>query len=158
MHRKLILLRGVFLEVGRRPKGSLLHADSHPDGKSLHPRRPEAVPRPEQSRRDLHRLLRGQQGPNVLRPLPGARIVGRIRRRGKGLQAIRRELLQAVGAPLVESGREHSARRQVLHQEQSLGLLPRLEGLSHRSRLIKENGTHPRHNLDCIAIEMHSIA
>ena len=43
----------------------------------------EAAPRPGRSRRGLHRLLRGQQGPDALRPLPGARLAGRIRRRSR---------------------------------------------------------------------------
>ena len=45
--------------------------------------------------------------------------------------------------PLVESGRQRPARRLMLHRKQSLGRLPRLEGLPRRSRLTKENETHP---------------
>ena len=43
-------------------------------------RSPEAAPRPVQSRRGLHPHLRGQQGSDVLRHLPGPRNAGRIRR------------------------------------------------------------------------------
>ena len=63
----------------------------------------EAAP-PVWSVRGLHPLLRGQQGPNALRPLPEARLAGRIRHRGKCLQAHCREPVQRVGMPLVETG------------------------------------------------------
>ena len=48
----------------------------------------------------------------------------RIRRRGKRLQADRRQPVQAVRVPLVESGRQRPARRRMLPRKQSLGRLP----------------------------------
>ena len=77
------------------------------------------------------------------RPLPETRPAGRIRRRGKRVQADRREPVQAGGVPLVEGGRQRPARRQMLHRQQPLGRLPRLEGLPRRSRLTTKNGMHP---------------
>ena len=55
---------------------------------------------PHRSGRDLHPLLRDQQGPNALRPLPEARTAGRIRRRGKR-QADRRQPIQRSRAPKI---------------------------------------------------------
>ena len=60
------------------------------------------------------------------------------------LQADRRKPVQAVGLPLVEGGRQRPARRRMLHRQQPLGRLPRLEGLPSRSRLTQKFGTHPR--------------
>ena len=51
---------------------------------------------------DLHSLLQDQQRPNALRPLSEARTAGRVRRRGKRLQANRQQPLQAGRVPLVE--------------------------------------------------------
>ena len=99
-------------------------------------RRSEAAP-PVRSGRGLHPHLRGQYGPDALRPLPETRIAGRIRHRGKRLQAHRRKPAQRSRAPLVESGRQRRARHQALAR------LPRLEGLQRRSSLTQENGMHP---------------
>ena len=103
------------------------------------------------SRRGLHPHLRGQQGPNALRSLPEARSAGRIRHRGKRLQAHRREPIQTVGTPLVESGCQCRAHHQMLPRKQPLARLPRLEGLPRCSRLTKENGMHhsPPHSASC---------
>ena len=73
------------------------------------------------------------------------RMSGRIPRRGKPLQANRREPVQTEGTPLVESGHQRPARRRMLHRKQSLGRLTRLGGLRQRSRLINKNGTQPEH-------------
>ena len=70
--------------------------------------------------------LRSQRGPNALRPLLGSWTAGRIRRRGKRLQANRRQPLQASRMPLVEGRSQRPARRQMLPRKQALGRLPRL--------------------------------
>lgn len=48
------------------------------------------------------------------------------------------------GVPMVESERQRPVRNQMLHRKQSLARLPRLEGLSQRSRPTEEFGMHPR--------------
>ena len=108
-------------------------------------RRSEAAPPPVRSRRDLHPHLRDQQGPNALRPLPEAQIADRIRRRGKGLQANRRQPVQWSLAPLVKGRSQRLARRRMPHQEQPLARLPQLEGLQCRSRLTKKRETPSPH-------------
>ena len=75
-----------------------------------------------------------QQGPLALRPPRETRLAGRIRRRGKRLQADRREPVHAVGLPLIESGRQRPARHQVLNR------LPQSEGPLRRSRPTKNLG------------------
>ena len=47
------------------------------------------------------------------------------------------------GCHLVESGRQHRARHQMLLRKHALARLPRLEGLPRRSHLTKGNGPHP---------------
>ena len=66
-----------------------------------------------------------------------ALIVGRLRRRGKRLQAHCRQPIQKDGVLLVDSGRQRPARRQMLPRKHALARLPRLEGLSRCSRLTK---------------------
>ena len=89
------------------------------------------------------RFTRDQQGPNALRPLPEARTAGRIRRRGKRLQADRRQPIQRSRAALVEDWSRRRDRHQMLLQKQPLARLPRFEGLQPRSRLTKKHETHP---------------
>ena len=48
---------------------------------------------------------------------------------------------------LVESRSQSRARRQMLPQKQALARLSRMEGLSRRSRITKENGMHPFRNV-----------
>ena len=62
---------------------------------------------------------------------------------GRGIFEWRRGRLFRGGASLVENGRQRPARRRMLPRKQSLGRLPRLEGLPHSNRLTKESGTHP---------------
>ena len=57
---------------------------------------------------------RARLPPTLLRPLPEARLAGRIRFRGKRPQAGRREPVQAGGMPLVESGSQRLACRRML--------------------------------------------
>ena len=75
---------------------------------------------------------------------------GRVQRRGKRLQADRREPARAGGMPLVEGRRQRPARRQTLHRQQPLGRLPRLEGLPHYSRLTKNLGRTRRTGQLCV--------
>lgn len=75
-------------------------------------------------RRGLHPHLRGQRGSNALRPLPGARIASRIRRRGKHLQEHRREPIQRGGVSQVESGSQRPTRRQMLPRKHAPARLP----------------------------------
>ena len=56
----------------------------------------------------------------------GTRLAGRIRRRGKRLQAHRREPVQTGRVPLVESGRQRPARRRMSLQKHPLARLPLL--------------------------------
>ena len=58
-----------------------------------------------------------------------ARTAGRIRRRGKRLQANRRHPIQTGRASLVEGRSQRPARHQMLYQEQPLARLPRMEGV-----------------------------
>ena len=114
-------------------------------------RRPEAAPRPIRSRRGLHPHLRGQHRPNALHPLPEARPAGRIRHRGKHLQAHRRESVQTVGMPLAESARQRCARHRMLPRKHAVARLPRLEGLPRGSRLTKEDGEF------CFSIDINPL-
>ena len=102
-----------------------------------------AAPPPVRSCRGLHSHLRGQLGPNAMRPLSEAWIAGWIQRRGKCLQAHLRQPIQDGGMPLVESGRQRPARHKMLPRKHALARLPRVEGLSRRSRVTKEIGMHP---------------
>ncbi len=103
---RMCVRRGAGRDAGR---GQTKEEDGLDQGEARHQTgRPshlqtEAAP-PVWSVRGLHPLLRGQQGPNALRPLPEARLAGRIRHRGKCLQAHCREPVQRVGMPLVETG------------------------------------------------------
>ena len=102
-----------------------------------------AAPPPVRSCRGLHSHLLGQRGPNASRPLSDAWIAGRTQRRGKCLQAHLRQPIQNGGMPLVKSGRQRPARHKMLPRKHPLARLPRIKGLSHRSRITKENGMHP---------------
>ena len=99
--------------------------------------------RRSEARSGLHPLLRSQRRPNAVRPLSDARTAGRIRRRGKRLQEDRRQPIQKGGMPLVESRRQCPARHKMLPRKHALARLPRVESLSRRSRVTKENGMHP---------------
>ena len=102
-----------------------------------------AAPPPARSCRGLHSHLRGQRGPNAMRPLPEAWIASWIQRRGKRLQAHLRQPIQNGGMPMVQSGRHRSARHKILPRKHPLARLPRMKGLSRRNRVTKENGMHP---------------
>ena len=103
-----------------------------------------SAPPPVRSRCGLHPHLRNQRGPNAMRPLSDARIAGRTRRRGKRLQANRRQPIQKGGMRLIESGHQLPARHKALLRKHGLARLPRMEDLSRRSRITKENGIRPR--------------
>ena len=85
------LIRWRFRKTGERPTGR--SSDGHS----------EAAPPPVRSCRGLHSHLRGQRGPNAIRPLSEAWIAGGIQRRGKCLQAHLRQPIQNGGMPLVEN-------------------------------------------------------
>ena len=85
------LIRWRFRKTRERPAGR------SSDGYS------EAEPPPVRSCRGLHSHLRGQRGPNAIRPLSEAWIAGGIQRRGKCLQAHLRQPIQNSGMPLVEN-------------------------------------------------------
>ena len=75
-------------------------------------------------------LLRGQRGPNALRPLPQAWIAGRIRRGGKRLQAHPREPVQKVGIRWSKAGADallapYAASRTCVDPTSSIGELVR---------------------------------
>ena len=105
-------------------------------------RRPGAVPQTGQSLRDLHRSIRGQQESDALRPLPD----GYCRSDPTAWKA---PANSSWGAR--SSGRSAAGRKRVptlcsppnAVSKQSPGRLPGFEGLLHRCRLIKENGTLP---------------
>ena len=103
-----------------------------------------AILEPVRSCRGLHSHLRGQRGPNAMRPLSEAWTAGWTQRRGKCLQAHLRQPIQESEMPLVESGRQRPARHKTLSRKHPLARLPRMKGLPRRSRITKENGMHPQ--------------
>ena len=93
----------------------------------------------------------GQYGPDALRPLPEARPAGRIRHRGKRLQAHRRKSLKGAGRRWSKAGANAVRCHRMLPRKQALARLPRLEGLQRRSSLTQENGMHPADSMDLTA-------
>ena len=77
-------------------------------------------------------------------------------RDGRGLFEWGRGRLFRGGASLVENGRQRPARRRMLPRKQSLGRLPRLEGLPHSNRLTKESGTHPNAKVNLSVVSKYA--
>ena len=97
-------------------------------------RRSEAAPRPFRSRRGLHPLLRGQKGPNTLRPLPDVR-------------AWRSDPASWKAPANTSSGTGSKERGATGRKRAPTPCSPQLEVLSRRSRKIKKSGPHPQNPL-----------
>ncbi len=64
--------------------------------------------------------------------------------RARMRQLHRREPVQTVGMPPVDSRRQRRARHRMPLRKHASARLPRLEGLPRRSRLTQKNGPHPQ--------------